>query len=478
MTRAAHALLGLPVEGAIGKIAIGHLEAAADGLSRLSKPSDSEALHDFRVAVRRLRSLLRAYRPFVGRAAGRKIRRRLRELARATNAGRDAEVQIKWLEARRDALRRHERAGLNWLLRELRRTKRETYTITKREGRRTFAKLDGALRRRLADVVPDEPMSFRRAFGTLLQEHAEDLAEHLAGIRHAEDQEHKHQTRLSAKRLRYLLEPVAPALDRGKAAIKRLKALQDLLGELNDVHVLAATVAAGLERVSAEKAKRLHALALEGRETELARERRRDERLGLVRIAQLAQDRRDELFAALQADWLGGRTRSFLGELRILGVGMAAPEEHTEVERKYLLTAVPERALAVEPRLVKQGWLPGDTIRERIRQVTSLDGDRYVRTLKLGSGLQRFEIEEEMTQELFASLWPLTEGCRVEKRRYRVEENGLVWEIDDFLDRDLALAELELPAPDTPVTIPAWLAPHLLREVTGEPSYVNLNLAR
>ena len=55
---------------------------------------DREALHDFRVAVRRLRSVLRAYRRWLGRAAARKARRRFRSLAATTNDGRDAEVQL------------------------------------------------------------------------------------------------------------------------------------------------------------------------------------------------------------------------------------------------------------------------------------------------------------------------------------------------------------------------------------------------
>jgi adenylate cyclase len=59
-----------------------------------------------------------------------------------------------------------------------------------------------------------------------------------------------------------------------------------------------------------------------------------------------------------------------------------------------------------------------------------------------------------------------------------VAEGSLVWEIDVFSDRDLVLAEIELPADDTAVNLPPWLAPHVVREVTDEAAYVNLNLAR
>jgi len=70
-------------------------------------------------------------------------------------------------------------------------------------------------------------------------------------------------------------------------------------------------------------------------------------------------------------------------------------------------------------------------------------------------------------------MWPLTAGKRVHKRRYRLGR----WEIDLFLDRDLVLAEIELASEDEPVDIPDWLSPYLEREVTGDPAYVNLNLA-
>jgi CYTH domain-containing protein len=63
------------------------------------------------------------------------------------------------------------------------------------------------------------------------------------------------------------------------------------------------------------------------------------------------------------------------------------------------------------------------------------------------------------------------------KRRYRVPQGDLVWEIDQFLDRDLVLAEVELPGPRSEVSIPEWLRPHILREVTEDPAYTNAHLA-
>jgi len=81
---------------------------------------------------------------------------------------------------------------------------------------------------------------------------------------------------------------------------------------------------------------------------------------------------------------------------------------------------------------------------------------------------------------MFEPLWPLTAGCRVEKRRYKVREGELVWEIDVFEGRDLVTAEVELPSPDAALTLtlPDWLAHRVVRELTGDSAFSNLNLAR
>ncbi len=149
-----------------------------------------------------------------------------------------------------------------------------------------------------------------------------------------------------------------------------------------------------------------------------------------------------------------------------------------EIERKYLLRDLPELARTAPSVEIDQGYLPGDRILERLRRITSPDGVRYVRTIKMGSGIERIEIEEETTEVFFAMVWPLTRGRRVQKRRYRVPDGAVVWEVDEFVDRVLVLAEVELERMDQAVVIPAWLAPVLDREVTEEPDFSNYRLAR
>jgi CYTH domain-containing protein len=155
------------------------------------------------------------------------------------------------------------------------------------------------------------------------------------------------------------------------------------------------------------------------------------------------------------------------------------PDE-LEIERKYLLKSMPvlpERA-GRRTLTIDQGYIPGDRIKERLRQVSENGRERWYRTVKLGRGLARQEFEDETSGEIFLAMWPLTLGKRLRKRRHVIPESGLNWEIDEFLDRPLVLAEVELPAIDTVVTVPEWLAAVLDREVTGELPYLNSTLAR
>jgi len=150
-----------------------------------------------------------------------------------------------------------------------------------------------------------------------------------------------------------------------------------------------------------------------------------------------------------------------------------------EIERKYLLNALPRFPRPIHAYDIDQGYIPGEKLMERLRRQRDEKGDtRYFRTVKLGVGVRRMELEDETDQRVFEHLWQLTEGRRLTKRRYVVPNGKDLWEIDEFTDRPLVLAELELDHADAPVTIPDWLRPVLIREVTDEREYGNRSLAR
>lgn len=471
------ALLDHPTADAVRRMARAHMSEATAALGRLRNRGDGEALHDFRVAVRRLRSVLRAYRRWLGRAAAKKVRKRFQDLGRATNPGRDAEVQLGWLEARRSDLARRERTGLNWLGRRLKTARRDNYAQARRHVRADFARAAELLEKRLGELDPTPP-PFRETLAALLRQHAGDLEARMAAIRGPEDEANAHEARISAKRLRYLLEPVRGEADGVRPLVDHLKDLQELLGDLHDHHVLETELLAALETVATDKAHRLRTLALAGDGVAVQREHRRDERLGIVALAARARAERDQLFAALRERWLHDGGREFFREAAEVAEAMSrGPDVPVERERKYLLRGLPEATRGAAVEGIEQGWLPGHRLRERLRRTRDGSGTRFHRTVKLGTGVTRIEIEEETTEELFTALWPHTDGCRIAKRRYLIPDGVLTWEIDEFLDRPLVLAEVELPRADTEVQPPSWLAPYVERDVTGDPAYLNLTLA-
>ena len=480
-------LLHRTPEEAARRIALALLGQARDAAPRLADPHDTEALHDFRVAIRRLRSTLRAWKPYVADEHAKKQHRRLGDLQRATGAGRDAEVLLAWLTPLRQELRPPQRIGLDWIVDDLRRRRDEAYADLRDEVRKRFDKLDAQLQRDLEKMTVEIDLSkskaketFAEALAQLARSQAEELAAHLAHVRSLGDQEEAHEARISGKRLRYLLEPVRPCTDRASDLVAQLKRLQDLLGDFHDCAVLVGEIGTGVEKAAAERARKMHELAQDQEmEERLRRETARDERPGLIEVTRRAQERMRGIFEELEREWLGDNVARLTDGVDALADELERQARRDrEIERKYLLIGVPDVARSHPVVEIEQGYLPGDRLRERIRRVRHAGGVDYKRTVKLGRGIERFELDEPTTSELFEAMWPLTRGARVIKRRFEVPHDGLVWEIDEFTDRELYLAEVELPSPDVVPEIPEWLAPYVVREVTDEPGYVNLKLAK
>jgi hypothetical protein len=64
-----------------------------------------------------------------------------------------------------------------------------------------------------------------------------------------------------------------------------------------------------------------------------------------------------------------------------------------EIERKWLLSALPPLVAGVPPAEFAQGYLPGEVLIERVRRETRFGDTRWMRTVKLGRGISRIEVE-------------------------------------------------------------------------------------
>jgi CHAD domain-containing protein/CYTH domain-containing protein len=472
-----------PAEEGARMVALELLGDADEAVKRLDAGGDDEALHDFRVAVRRLRSVLRALRPWLEESVRPRAERRLKKCARATNAARDAEVQLAWLESRREALATPRLSRGVELLETAIAQQREVDTAAIADR---FRRASGKLRRRLRRYVQDvergnaeRSISFGGVLATLVGHQLDVVRERLDAVTGAMDVRGIHVARIEAKRLRYLVEPLRDDRRFGaREVVKQLKGLQDVLGELHDVHVLGEEIADVLALAAADRARRMHALAFgapPGNGSPVVRAP--NPRPGLLAAARIAAERRDALYVELEHEWRHGALAVLTADVRALEHALESRAGgKLERERKYLLSAVPPRALEAEEVQIDQGWLPGARLRERIRRVRSRDGERFWRGLKQGAGRARLEAEEETTREVFDALWPLTEGRRIAKQRRKVADGGLVWEIDEFAGGKLVMAEVELLTGGA-VTLPDWLRPLVQREVTDDPAYLNENLA-
>jgi CHAD domain-containing protein/CYTH domain-containing protein len=478
--KAAPGVLDLPADRGARRLALTALDDAANAHARLEQGGDDRALHDFRVALRRLRSTVRAYAEHLGGSVGKKDRRRLSALASATGDARDLEVHAAWVEKRIDGMPHRERAGAERSLHGLRADQARADDGLRRHVAKQFGRVRWRLARRLrfyrVEVDIDEAAGGPRMSAVLARlalELATKLERRLGAIDTIDDQDEAHLARIAAKRLRYLIEPFAAELEGAPELVKRIKRLQDTLGEMHDAHALLARVPDpdGKDDDHADDA----------RDGEDDRDGEADHENAGVRALRAALDEeRAARFAQVEAEWLHGRAADFFASVHaVAGAARTRGEPDREIERKYLLKRMPAiRQLPVRIQELDQGYLPGERLAERIRRVREGGEVHYYRTVKLGRGISRTEVEEETTERIFRKMWPLTRGKRVRKRRYKVDDGGFTWEIDRFRDRRLVLAEVELASEDVEPPIPPWLRREMVREVTEESGFVNINLAK
>lgn len=480
----AHVLSAAALEGAathaVRHIALNQLRHANEAAVAWARGEGAEALHDFRVALRRLVSTMRAYETRYAGHPDASTRRRLKRLHARTNAARDLEVFIAFASATWGSTH-----GAATLLKRLAQRGAKNTPLSALKVTTAYGATAEKLERQLAvfterhdlRAMPDS-LRGRDVIAQAVGQLGQELEKHMDDLRalpcsedtRSERLDLAHDVRIQAKRLRYIAEPVVELEPAAKALVSVCKALQSTLGDLQDAATAEPWIA-----------------WLKARTTKPGQEALVDQ------LAKANQARVDECLAALDDALRSSKTpqhdvhntvQALVSALsaRAASTDDTVPAQATpsqiEIERKYLLKHLPDEVRA-HPRFeIAQGWLPGNELRERLRRTTR-DGDvQCFRTIKMGRGIRRLELEERCEESLFDKLWPLTEGCRVVKTRYKVPAGELTIEVDDFEDRALVLAEVELEREDQAVSLPEWLTRVIVREVTEESQYVNLNLAK
>ncbi|MBO5792519.1 MAG: CYTH domain-containing protein [Lentisphaeria bacterium] len=142
-----------------------------------------------------------------------------------------------------------------------------------------------------------------------------------------------------------------------------------------------------------------------------------------------------------------------------------------EIERKFLLKDESwRREVTALPRRLTQGYFSrvpgGPTVRVRIADEKAF---LTVKGRSRGeSSLERSEFEYEIPVEDASAMLQEFCGSRVVKKlRYIVPaENGLCWEIDEYLEANQGLftAEIELPGAASSFVTPPWLGEDVSRD--------------
>ncbi|OQA46179.1 MAG: CHAD domain protein [Chloroflexi bacterium ADurb.Bin325] len=249
---------------------------------------DIEALHDMRVATRRMRAAYGVFAEYYDRATLDPFNKGLRRTGRSLGAVRDLDVLLEKAEAYRAALPPEATADIDPLLEEWR-ARRE-----KARGR-MLAYLDGqSYRTFVADfrtflATPDAgalayaaeqpvPYQVRHVVPRLIFTRYEAVRAYEPVIAAAPLPTY-HLLRIDCKRLRYALEFFRDVLGPEAAGlIKQVTALQDLLGALQDAHVAEGLIAEFLQKRSRRR-KKAPAVPLAGVERYLAAQRATQEDL-------------------------------------------------------------------------------------------------------------------------------------------------------------------------------------------------------
>src|SRR6266851_5503473 len=204
-------------------------------LENLRASPNPDAVHDLRVAIRRCRSVAAVMEEVDPDPAWPAMRKLPRKLFRMLGALRDAQVMEEWvkkLAPETDAVRSHLQASFESSEPKLR---ENALRLAGKFDQKTWKRLERTLRQR-SRLVPIGGL----AAECLALERFESAKELHAKALRTEKPKPWHALRIGLKRFRYTVEGLLP--EHYANWSDSLKRLQDMLGEIHDLDVLAEVV--------------------------------------------------------------------------------------------------------------------------------------------------------------------------------------------------------------------------------------------
>ncbi len=231
------AVIPLPAKAAETKGLLYWMERVLEERRRAIASPDADAVHDLRVALRRCRSLASVFEEVDPHPAWRALLKASKKLFRSLGVIRDAQVQEAWalkLAGPEDTLR----GQILYALKAGRlRQERDAKKSAAKFDEKCWVRLARELRPRVRLLSSDGDAALCLA----LERHSEAAELHRRALR-TEKMKPWHELRIGIKHFRYAVENLLPKLHAAWGS--DLKRVQDLLGDVHDLDVLAETVRA------------------------------------------------------------------------------------------------------------------------------------------------------------------------------------------------------------------------------------------
>ncbi|HSO32696.1 MAG TPA: CHAD domain-containing protein [Labilithrix sp.] len=229
---------GAPPAGPYVVKKLRELDAAlVEAIPRVVKNADEEAIHDLRVAIRRLRTLLKMARPLFGRWHADAVRKAFAEVMKATGDLRDEEVLEETLEGVSE-----DPAFASWLAARAARERKLRRNVLLRIERGDLDRARLMLKALLVFPFDPEREEDLSKFARRTVERARRVVEKGRDVP-PEDILGLHELRISYKELRYSIELLAEALPLdARAMLEPAVVFQKRLGEIHDADVAVEVI--------------------------------------------------------------------------------------------------------------------------------------------------------------------------------------------------------------------------------------------
>lgn len=207
------------------------------------RDDDTEFLHQYRVALRRVRALLKLLKPFCPNKEQQAITEQLKQFMHRTNALRDLDVYLMKMDDYFDYLDHPHHQGLARFFDDIQDVRKASFKDLKRwlKSEDYQAQWDELLPilnqpwQQKAEKSKEKPLCLPIA-KQVLNKSQTQVCQRILSIDNKSEDAVIHQLRIDCKKLRYSLEYFAPLLHQAtvKTHLKHLKVLQDKLGDFND----------------------------------------------------------------------------------------------------------------------------------------------------------------------------------------------------------------------------------------------------